>query len=523
MLGSLYSAVSGLSAHQTKMNVVGNNIANINTYGFKSSRVTFTDVFYQTLSTASSSSADSGGSNPTQLGYGSQVNSIDVINKRAGSTTTDRSLDIYINGDGYLAVQGSDGGIKYTRVGILSFDSSGNLVDSSGNILLGLTTNETTGQVDLGEDGTTDTSSLTKITVDPNLYATYTNIAIGDSGEITATQAGDPEVTLTSGTGWVNTATLDPESNLTGEMKMTTDTTATAFDPGTVNISGVDTTIAGVTMSSNTDMLGNATLSFTPGDATATPPTDDSYTLTYTTTSGETKTATATDTGSADVTFTGLDDLAGGNTASIMLDTYDTGTPPAPTFNWTPGTASSITLGTATAAAKDITLTTYLKSGAAVTLNGTWNTAADASTPITWNATTSTPTGLTADLTLNVNTTKFESLSDMTSKTIGSAGAGDGKTVTIGNIAVVKFANADGLSEDGEGYYTETANSGSAVATVAGKNGTGDLLSGALESSNVDLSKELTEMIITQRGFQANSKMITVSDEMLDTLVNMKR
>ena len=71
---------------------------------------------------------ESGGTNPTQLGYGAQVNSIDVINTRAGSTTTDRALDVYINGDGYLAVQGSDGAIKYTRVGILSFDSSGNLL-----------------------------------------------------------------------------------------------------------------------------------------------------------------------------------------------------------------------------------------------------------------------------------------------------------------------------------------------------------------------------------------------------------
>ena len=90
-------------------------------------------------------------------------------------------------------------------------------------------------------------------------------------------------------------------------------------------------------------------------------------------------------------------------------------------------------------------------------------------------------------------------------------------------MAVVSFANADGLSQDGEGYYVETANSGEAIASSAGNNGTGTLLSGSLESSNVDLSQELTEMIITQRGFQANSKMITVSDEMLETLVSMKR
>ena len=126
MLGSMYSAISGLQVHQTKLNVIGNNIANVNTYGFKSSRVTFSDVFYQTLNGASSAGDNSGGTNPIQLGYGAKVNSIDVINTRAGSATTNRALDIYIDGEGYLPVKDSDGIIKYTRVGILSFDAQGN-------------------------------------------------------------------------------------------------------------------------------------------------------------------------------------------------------------------------------------------------------------------------------------------------------------------------------------------------------------------------------------------------------------
>ncbi|MDD3168720.1 MAG: flagellar hook-basal body complex protein, partial [Eubacteriales bacterium] len=123
MIGSMYSAVSGLSAHQTKMNVIGNNIANVNTYGFKSSRVTFSDVFYQTINSATGPKGEgpsgTGGTNSTQLGYGAKVNSVDVINTRAGSATTDRALDVYINGDGYLPVKDSDGTIKYTRVGVL--------------------------------------------------------------------------------------------------------------------------------------------------------------------------------------------------------------------------------------------------------------------------------------------------------------------------------------------------------------------------------------------------------------------
>ncbi len=501
MLGSLYSAVSGLSAHQTKMNVIGNNIANINTYGFKSSRVTFTDVFYQTLSTASSSSSESGGTNPTQLGYGAQVNSIDVINTRAGSTTTDRALDVYINGDGYMAVQGSDGAIKYTRVGILSFDSSGNLVDSGGNIVLGLTTNETTGQVELGEDGTTTTSSLTKITVDPDVYASYTDISIGENGEITATEAGDPEVTLSSGTGWVDTATLAKESNFTGDIKMTATVGTTAF--------AIASPVSASTVSNTADMLdtsvvlannaGTYTMNYTDGNGVA-------HSLAGTTAISGTDTI---------VTFSNVPTLTGTpatTTASFTIPTASL-----------PGTGASYTMGSATAATKNITLSTYLKSGASVNLTGSWSAASDVSgsSPIVWSA--STPTGYTTDLTMSVDTDEFAELADLTNKTIGGAGAGDGKTVVIANLAVVKFSNADGLSQDGEGYYIETANSGEAVATVAGNEGTGSLLAGSLESSNVDLSQELTEMIITQRGFQANSKMITVSDEMLDTLVNMKR
>ena len=487
MLGSLYSAVSGLSAHQTKMNVIGNNIANINTYGFKASRVTFTDVFYQTLSTASSSSSDSGGTNPTQLGYGAQVNSIDVINTRAGSTTTDRALDVYINGDGYLAVQGNDGAIKYTRVGILSFDSSGNLVDSNGNVVLGLTTNETTGQIDLGADGTTTTSSLTKITVDPDVYATYTDISIGENGEITATEAGDPEVTLSSGTGWVNAATLATDSNYTGDIKMTATAATTGFTP----------TVAGsVTYPATANMLGNAVVAY---DGT-------NYTLSYTKTDGTAATPVTGTVAAGTITFP-VKAIGGG--ADVNFDMLVSAAPAA--------SGTTATVGTATAATKNVTLSTYLKSGAAVNLTGTWSAASNIGgvSPITW--------GAASDLTMNVNTTKFATLDDFTSDTIGSAGAGDGQTVVIANLATVKFSNADGLSQDGQGYFVETGNSGAAVATVAGNNGTGTLLSGSLESSNVDLSQELTEMIITQRGFQANSKMITVSDEMLDTLVNMKR
>ena len=499
MLGSLYSAVSGLAAHQTKMSVVGNNIANINTYGFKSSRVTFTDVFYQTLSTASESSSTEGGTNPTQLGYGSQVNSIDVINTRAGSTTTDRALDVYINGDGLLAVQGGDGEIKYTRVGILDFDSSGNLVDSNGNILLGLPTNATTGRVALSSDGTVSTSDLSAVGVDPDLYATYTNIAIGEDGAITATAAGDPELTLTSGTGWVTGSTLPTTTSYVGDLDLTVKQASTTAP---VTATGLPTgvTIGGTTTA--VDMLGSATITY---NSTA-----NRYILNYSDSDGTSKTITA----SAAVT-----PVAGVYTMSFDVPTL--ATPPgtsaitfavdsaSATVPTTSAVASGLNVGTFSANSKTISMSTYDQGGNAVTATATWTAG---STAINLG-----------DLTLNVDSEDLAALSDFTDKQIGTIGAGDGENVTLGYLALVKFANPSGLTQDGEGYYLETSNSGEAVATSAGNQGTGTLVSGSLESSNVDLSQELTEMIITQRGFQANSKMITVSDEMLDTLVNMKR
>ena len=256
----------------------------------------------------------------------------------------------------------------------------------------------------------------------------------------------------------------------------------------------VPATSTGVTVDTDADILGDMTVANNSG----------TYTLSYTDSDGNTQSVTGTlDTTANTLTFTvdSLDGTSGGS--SVVIDTSSSSA-----FSL-PSTGSTVDAGTTTAATKKISISTYDASGAAVTKTATWTSP---------NTTIS-----LGDITLTVDSAKLAALEDMTDKTIGSAGAGDGTTVTIGYIAVCSFSNADGLSQDGEGYYVETTNSGDAVATTAGNSGTGTLLAGALESSNVDLSQQLTEMIITQRGFQANSKMITVSDEMLETLVNMKR
>lgn len=492
MLGSMYSAVSGLAAHQTKMNVIGNNIANVNTYGFKASRATFSDVFYQTINGASepvggSAKSGIGGTNPVQLGYGAKINSIDVINTRAGSATTDRALDVYINGEGYLAVQDGDQINKYTRVGILNFDKSGNLVDANGNRVLGFELDPTTKNAQLDANGTRPVNNLKPINV-ANLDK-YSGISIGQNGEVVGIKEGEP--VMVPNAEWLSgTQTVSASSNLKSSLVMTATRKMSA---GPVQVSSNATMGAGemkISLSGST------------------------YTLTYPNPSGVgTTTATAalssvdTSTTPKTITF----QVPGLNSTTATVKVPLTATTGATGFA-VPADGSDVVLGDvqATTAGYNLNVTAYNKAGAKVPLTASWTSGTQISL---------------GDITLNIDATKFQSALDagISDIGIGTVGPGAGISEKIAHIAVVNFTNSNGLSQEGEGYYMGTTNSGSAVATIPGSGGTGTFRAGALEMSNVDLSREFTEMIITQRGFQANTRMITVSDEMLSELVSMKR
>jgi len=170
MIRSLYSAVSGLRGHQTMLDVTGNNIANVNTASFRSSRVIFSDLYYQTMQGASEATDIVGGQDPTQIGYGSLVGSIDVVNTRSSYQQTNRSLDVYISGEGYFAVKKGEETL-YTRLGAFSFDANGNLLDSSGYFVLDIN----------GEPiKVTDFNNYTSISIQANGQITGVN----SSGEI---------------------------------------------------------------------------------------------------------------------------------------------------------------------------------------------------------------------------------------------------------------------------------------------------------------------------------------------------
>ena len=275
MIRSMYSAVTGLKSHQTMLDVIGNNIANVNTAGFKSSRVLFKDLYYQTLSASSDPSDTSGGSSPQQIGYGTSVSSIDLLPTRSGYQQTGRPLDMYISGEGYFLMQASAGQQLYTRIGSLKFNPNGTLIDTNGNFVLGVMPSYNEG----------DTPDVLKI----ENFDKYTGIYIAADGKIVGT-----------------------------------------------------------------------------------------------------------------------------NTDTKQID-------------------------------------------------------------------------------------------------------------TLGQIVVATFANPEALSQEGNMYYTMTKSSGDAQLTTPGSATGGALVSGGLEMSNVDLTKEFTDMIVAQRGFQANSRVITTSDHVLEELVNLKR
>ncbi|MDD4698850.1 MAG: flagellar hook-basal body complex protein [Oscillospiraceae bacterium] len=488
MLRSLTSGVSGLKAHQTQMDVIGNNIANVNTTAFKSSRVTFKDVYYQTLSNATASTENQGGTNAKQVGYGSTVSTIDVINTRGGYSSTDRTLDLYLAGDGYFTVQDMAGNKSYTRAGNFIFDTKGGLVDSKGNYVAGWQ------PVNAG-----DGAAASPITID-NIND-YTDIAIGSDGKITGVYAGvasQHTPNAYESVGSLNGAETTAYENisyangvLTGDSKATA-ATGVQFNNITINADG---TITGNNMTSlSVEVIGNLT------DFTAEPADYSEWII------------------STNGTVSGL--YRGHFTDKVEAF----GSINGPSLNIAGYTnvvyANGSITGTDTTTGVNSIIYNNVKLGAGGVFTGD-NVAS--------GATGETITGLNLDSMLT-NPALYTDI------TLAEDGTVSGRYISaqnpehitdeievLGQISVAKFSNEAGLSQEDGIYFKETKNSGIPLVTIPGENATGTIVSGALEMSNVDLSKEFTDMITTQRGFQANSRVITVSDEMLEELVNLKR
>jgi flagellar hook protein FlgE len=248
MMRAMFSGVAGLKAHQTGMDVIGNNIANVNTYGFKSSRTTYRDVYYQTLAGSSDGDQNTdatsrlyGGRNPSQIGYGSTAASVDVLNTRSGMVPTGKSGDCYIDGEGYFVVKDGDNYL-YTRVGSMGFDADGNLTDGNGRLVCGIS-----GDTATAADGKIATPAVINV-ADIN---TYKNITIGSDGKITGEKGG----TVTT-LGTIALANIPNTSGLTQQGQSYFKAVSNTGDPtyyaaGTGTTGGLRTSAL---ESSNTDL-----------------------------------------------------------------------------------------------------------------------------------------------------------------------------------------------------------------------------------------------------------------------------
>lgn len=462
MMRSLYSGVSGLRVHQTKMDVIGNNIANVNTIGFKSSSVTFTDVLYQTTQGASGPNANTGtaGTNAMQIGLGASVGSITTSMSSSGAAQrTDNAFDVMIEGEAFFIVN-SGGQNLFTKAGSFTTDANGTLCTASGAKVMGW-------QVDKADPSKVlqDQVSSLNIMSSENMYTSPEATTKAHlSGNIDAM-----DTQLTTG----KQVTVPIYDNLGNSYNAVLNIKA---DPTITNEYNVEITNI---LDKNGDSLFNNTAytSVSLGGAATTinRPTADQPNASITTTTP------------IKLKFdgnTGKFLSVGGDKTSVDLKIEGDPKPFEPI---------SIDFSTLTQYATNGTCTVEGNRGA-IDGSGTGKKVGNMS-------------GISIDT---------------SGKIFGKYDNGDSKL--LGQMAVATFSNPSGLEAVGGSMFSSTLNSGEFdgigqdLSSIGGKFSTG-----VLEMSNVDLSSEFTEMITTQRGFQANSRIITTSDTLLEELINLKR
>lgn len=462
MMRSLYAGVAGLKTHQTRMDVIGNNIANVNTTAYKSQSMTFSDLMYQTTQAASGANATTGvgGTNARQIGLGSKTSAIKTAITQQGATqTTNDPFDVMITGESFFVVNNGSENF-FTRDGSFYVDGAGNLaMTSTGYNVMGWLPD------------TEDPTTIKQDTVTALRVMTEANMTYPAQATSQATFAG----------------IID-----------TNDTNVTSKEGRVVNLEIYD----------NKGFKYTVRCSLHDADTTK----DDG------------------------VFFLQLDDILDSNGKSVVAA----------------GAALTDYVKFANAQGPTADTTAYLrystKDGSFLSVGTDGTTTGQSTVSLDFNqANLPSFDDITADFSATSNQNNNGSSTFVGSKG-DSKGIGSGRKVgemsgiaiqkdgkiyasydngqkrLLGQIAVANFANASGLSKEGDNLYSATQNSGD--FNGVGEDitaGGGYMNSGVLEMSNVDLSAEFTEMITTQRGFQANSRIITVSDTLLEELTNLKR
>ncbi|MCK8816525.1 flagellar basal-body rod protein FlgF [Natroniella sulfidigena] len=439
MLRSMFSGVSGLNAHMDKMDVIGNNISNVNTTGFKGSRATFKSMMSQRMQGASAPQDERGGTNPQEVGLGTQLGSIDKDMGQGSLQSTGRNTDLAVEGNGFFMVD--DGTERYyTRAGAMDFDSDGYLVNNNnGYRLQGW---------EADADGAIDTNA--------------------DLDDISLKQSMDANAT----------SRVNFDGNLNKDVDVFDDGAGSVEDILNGDDDDLKRDLAEISRSINSQVYDsqggrhNLDLRFVK-----------------------------TDVGEEETTWNVYGRIDDGD--FVELNEND---PIIFDQSGNVDEGDSIDIGVADLDELDI----------------------DGVEDLEFTLDFSNMTQQANDFTADVDTVNGYTSGDLQSFTIDGSGEitgsyDNGRSQTLGRLGLATFNNPSGLSEEGDTLYRVSNNSGPANIGTPGSGGFGEISAGTLEMSNVDLSREFTELISTQRGFQSNSKTITTSDEILQELVNLKR
>ena len=622
MMRSLFSGVAGLKTHQVKMDVIGNNIANVNTVAYKSQSITFSELMYQTTQSASGPNGATGaaGTNAKQIGLGVQSAAISTAISQQGSTqTTGNAFDLRITGDAFFIVgNGTKSDKVFTRDGSFYVDAIGNLaMSSNGYNVMGwqvIKDGDDAGKIRQDNVSPLRIMSPENLTSNPEATtkATMSGIVDKNCPQILSEEGKVVNLAFYDKMGYPYTArfkmngtdvdgeyilkladVLDADNNtvldkfdaniFTGSSTGGSPATATDEQVYSMNTDayGMPNTANGVIVYEPTDAQTTTPLNLDPSDifsgySAASGKISDESTntaLTYTDVNGNTVTLTkkqAADKYAEAFGFSNYEKFC-----SRTITDYAATPPESKTVG------EMLQSGTLTYTDADGNATSlFVQNGSDITMSSSgYQTAAGDAVKVYFNQETGTITGIGAkkgptSFSINITPTQAgvenpfgddddhnivvdmsatknlnnEQVSTITATSGDEDGQGtgcalgtmtgvsiqkngmiygaydNGQTKLLGQIAVATFSNAAGLEKEGDNLYRATLNSGKfdGIGVDISANG-GYMSTGVLEMSNVDLSSEFTELITTQRGFQANSRIITVSDTLLEELVNLKR
>lgn len=568
MMRSLYSGVAGLKTHQTRMDVIGNNIANVNTTAYKSSSMTFSELMSQTTQKASGANATTGvgGTNAKQIGLGVKAGAINTaITTQGSSQSTGNPFDIMITGGNFFVVSNGSENF-FTRDGSFYVDGAGNLaMTSTGYNVMGWGVDETTGNIKQDTVTALRIMSAANMTYPPEATTKANISGILDENDKDVTSANGKTVNLNffDARGYSYTAKFtfkqsggDKTNEYSLELNKILDSTGAEIDISKLKFGNRSQQKMETKVTLNTDAY--------KWDGKVLKTKD-----------GTTEVANLADIFNQDGSLITPQDDAAAQKQQKALDAI------AKAYGYEGSTDEFLNLYITSTANKDKQLTiqdllgnmmagktpdVLPADGSAITMEGRYfegttvvfnkdtgklESVGGSTTNLNVNAAFSALGGNFSDVTIDLSEctnydNKGTSTIGATSGDLDGLGTGrrlgdmigvsiqkdgmiyasydNGMTKLLGQIATAAFANASGLEKEGDNLYSATLNSGEfdgiGVDITAGG---GYMSTGQLEMSNVDLSSEFTEMITTQRGFQANSRIITVSDTLLEELTNLKR